>query len=187
MFRRLVRLACAAAAVAAAVPLLAAPPLAAPQGVEAPRPPAKPASGAAQPAPAPKPAGPAKRSAAETTPGPTRPGARPVPSAAGSAVPKVAFEVCHRINGATPITPMSIVAFSMLGAEGRGLTMDEGRAIGRPIIECIGRRGLPPTSDVRVGEIDPFKDALRALIREGVVREYPGGSESVYAISGEKH
>jgi glycerol-3-phosphate O-acyltransferase len=102
-------------------------------------------------------------------------------------VPKVAFEVCHRINGVTPVTPMSIVALAMLGAEGRGLTMDEGRAIGRPIVDYIGRRGLPTTGDVRVGEIDPFRDALAALIREGVVREYPGGAESVYAISPEKH
>jgi glycerol-3-phosphate O-acyltransferase len=102
-------------------------------------------------------------------------------------VPKVAFEVCHRINSVTPITPMSIVALAMLGAEGRGLTMDEGRAIGRPIIDYIGRRGLPTTGDVRVGDVDPFRDALGGLIREGVVREYPGGSESVYAINPEKH
>ena len=102
-------------------------------------------------------------------------------------VPKVAFEVCHRINRVTPITPMSIVAFSMLGAEGRGLTMDEGRTIGRPVIDYVSRRGLPTTGDVRVGELDPFRDALGALIREGVVREYPGGSGSVYAISPEKH
>ena len=102
-------------------------------------------------------------------------------------VPKLAFEVCHRINSVTPITPMSIVAFSMLGAEGRGLTVEEGRAIGQPIIDYIGRRGLPTTGDVRVGDVDPFRDALGGLIREGVVREYPGGSESVYAINAEKH
>jgi glycerol-3-phosphate O-acyltransferase len=102
-------------------------------------------------------------------------------------VPKVAFEVCHRINRVTPITPVSIVALAMLGAEGRGLTMDEGRAIGRPIVDYIGRRGLPTTGDVRVGDVDPFRHALGGLIREGVVREYPGGSESVYAINPEKH
>ena len=102
-------------------------------------------------------------------------------------MPKVALEVCHRINSATPITPMSIVALALLGAEGRGLTLDEGRAIGRPIVDYIGRRGLPTTGDVRVGDVDPFRDALGGLIREGVVREYPGGSESVYAINPEKH
>jgi glycerol-3-phosphate O-acyltransferase len=104
-----------------------------------------------------------------------------------ASVPKVAFEVCHRINRVTPITPISIVALAMLGAEGRGLTMDEGRAIGRPIVDYVGRRGLPTTGDVRVGDVDPFRDALGSLIREGVVREYAGGSESVYAINPEKH
>jgi zinc protease len=89
MFRRLVRLACAAAAVAAAVPLLAAP-----QGVEAPRTaPAKPAAGA-QPA---KPSPPAT-----TTPVPapaaTRSATRPAAAAAG-AVPKVAFEKHVLPNG----------------------------------------------------------------------------------------
>jgi glycerol-3-phosphate O-acyltransferase len=102
-------------------------------------------------------------------------------------VPKVAFEVCHRINRVTPVTPMSIVALSMLAAEGRGLTMEEGRAIGRPIVDYIGRRGIPTTGDVRVGALDPFRDALAALISEGVVREYRGGAESVYAINPEKH
>jgi glycerol-3-phosphate O-acyltransferase len=102
-------------------------------------------------------------------------------------VPKVAFEVCHRINKVTPVTPMAIVALAMLGAEGRGLTIDEGRAIGRPIIEYISERGLPVTSDVQISDLDPFKDALGALIREGVVREYPGGEEPVYAINPEKH
>jgi glycerol-3-phosphate O-acyltransferase len=102
-------------------------------------------------------------------------------------VPKVGFEVCYRINQATPVTPMSIVALAMLGAEGRGLTLDEGRAIGRPIVDYIGRRGIPTTGDVSRGEIDPFREALEALIAEGVVREYPGGAESVYAINPEKH
>ena len=85
MFRRLVRLACAAVAVAAAVPLLAAP-----QGVEAPRTaPAKPAPVATQPAPSPKPA---------TPPATPKAGAHAAPAAAG-AVPKVAFEKVVLPNG----------------------------------------------------------------------------------------
>jgi glycerol-3-phosphate O-acyltransferase len=102
-------------------------------------------------------------------------------------VPKLAFEVSHRINRVTPVTPMSIVALAMLGAEGRGLTLDEGRAIGRPILDYIERRGIPTTGDVRRGEVDPFTAALEALIGERVVREYPGGAESVYAINPQKH
>jgi glycerol-3-phosphate O-acyltransferase len=82
---------------------------------------------------------------------------------------------------------MSIVALAMLGAEGRGITIDEGRVIGRPIIEYIEQRGLPVTSDLRIGDLDPFQDALNALVSVGVVREYPGGDEPVYAINPEKH
>ncbi|MEN3264127.1 glycerol-3-phosphate 1-O-acyltransferase [Pseudonocardia sp.] len=102
-------------------------------------------------------------------------------------VPKVAFEVCHRINRVTPATPMSLVTLAMLGAEGRGLTLEEGRTIGRPVIEYLNKRGLPVTSDVRLGELDPFQSALAALVRQGVVTEYPGGAESVYAINPDKH
>jgi glycerol-3-phosphate O-acyltransferase len=102
-------------------------------------------------------------------------------------VPKLAFEICHRINRVTPVTPMSMVALAMLGAEGRGLTVDEGRAIGRPVVEYVNRRALPTTSDVRLGDLDPYRSALAALVRQGVVTEYPGGAESVYAINPEKH
>jgi glycerol-3-phosphate O-acyltransferase len=82
---------------------------------------------------------------------------------------------------------MSLVTLAMLGAEGRGLTLDEGRTIGRPVIEYLNKRGLPLTSDVRLGELDPFQSALAALVRQGVVTEYPGGAESVYAINPDKH
>jgi glycerol-3-phosphate O-acyltransferase len=102
-------------------------------------------------------------------------------------VPKLAFEICHRINRVTPVTPMSLVALAMLGAEGRGLTLDEGRAIGRPIVEYLNQRALPLTSDVRLGDLDPYRSALAALVGQGVVTEYPGGDESVYAINPEKH
>jgi glycerol-3-phosphate O-acyltransferase len=102
-------------------------------------------------------------------------------------VTKVAFEVCHRINKATPATPMSIVALAILGAEGRGITFEEGRVATRPILEYMQRRGLPTTSDVEIGDLDPFRSALSALVHAGVVTEYPGGGEPVYAIDADKH
>ena len=102
-------------------------------------------------------------------------------------VPKVAFEVCHRINQVTPVTPMSIVTLAMLGAEGRGLTLPEGREIVRPVLDYLDRRKLPVTSDVRLGDLEPLGDALTALVRLGVVKEYPGPTGPVYAINPDKH
>src|SRR5205807_9102442 len=40
------------------------------------------------------------------------------------AVERVAFEVCHRINRATPITEGALVALALLGAEDRALTLE---------------------------------------------------------------
>ena len=80
-----------------------------------------------------------------------------------------------------------MVTLALLGAEGRGLRLEEGRAIGRPVIEYLNQRGLPTTSDVKIGELGPFKDVLARLVQQGMVREYPGGTGSVYAINPEKH
>jgi glycerol-3-phosphate O-acyltransferase len=102
-------------------------------------------------------------------------------------VPKLAFEICHRINQVTPVTPMSIVTMAMLGAEGRGLTLEEGREIVLPILDYLDRRKLPVTSDVGLGDLGPLREALTALVRLGVVTEYPGGAEPVYAINADKH
>src|SRR5919198_4915824 len=44
-------------------------------------------------------------------------------------VEKVAFEVCHRIGNATPITATSLVTLALLGVEDRALTLAEGREL----------------------------------------------------------
>ena len=99
----------------------------------------------------------------------------------------------HELGG-LPLGPVTRDRWTaVIPAAGRGsrLGSDQPKILfpilGRPILDYIGRRGLPTTGDVRVGGLDPFRDALGALIREGVVSEYPGGSESVYAINPDKH
>ena len=67
----------------------------------------------------------------------------------GNDVEKVAFEVCHRIGRATPITPTSLVTLALLGVEDRALTLREGRS--DPRSRCWSTsiaRGLPTTGDV---------------------------------------
>ena len=61
------------------------------------------------------------------------------------------------------------------------LTLDEGRAIGsRPILDYIGRRGLPTTGDVRVGERRSVPRRARSADprgrRQGVRRAAPSRS-----------
>lgn len=98
-------------------------------------------------------------------------------------VPRVAFEVAHRINGATPITPSALVTFGLLDNDGRALTLTETLTVIEPLVESVRRRGLPLTSDVDLARPAGLSRALRTLVREGVVEEYAGGLEPVYSIT----
>ena len=101
---------------------------------------------------------------------------------ASEVVPRVAFEVAHRINAATPITPSALVAFGLLDNDGRALTLQETLAVLDPLVAYVRKRRLPLTSDVDLGRPEGLRRALRTLVREGVVEEYDGGLEPVYGI-----
>lgn len=98
-------------------------------------------------------------------------------------VPRVAFEVAHRINDATPITPAALVTFGLLDNDGRAMTLAETLDVLEPLVAYVRRRQLPLTADVDLGRPEGLRRALATLVREGVVVEYAGGLEPVYAIA----
>jgi glycerol-3-phosphate O-acyltransferase len=103
------------------------------------------------------------------------------------AVERVAFEVCHRINRATPITETALVALALLGAEDRALTLSEVRTTLAPLLRYVRRRRLPVTGELDL-RVDPgVRQALDALGRHGIVRRYDGGIEPVWSIAPERH
>jgi glycerol-3-phosphate O-acyltransferase len=99
------------------------------------------------------------------------------------AVPKVAFEVMHRINSVTPIMPSALVTFGLLDNDDRALTVDEGRKILQPLIEYINRRGLDMSEVIDLEDYGGLYDAIRTLEREGVIRRYTGGAKDVYWVA----
>lgn len=98
-------------------------------------------------------------------------------------VPRIAFEVAHRINAATPITPAALVAFGLLDNDGRAMTLAETLDVLEPLVAYVRRRRLPLTADVDLGRPEGLRRALATLVREGVVVEYDGGLEPVYAVA----
>ncbi|MEZ5115857.1 MAG: 1-acyl-sn-glycerol-3-phosphate acyltransferase [Candidatus Nanopelagicales bacterium] len=98
-------------------------------------------------------------------------------------VPRVAFEIAHRINEATPITPSSLVTTALLDNDDKALTLAETLAVLDPFLEYARMRRLPLTSDVDLARPEGLRRALRTLVREGVVDEYDGGLEPVYSIN----
>lgn len=98
-------------------------------------------------------------------------------------VPRVAFEVAHRINAATPITPAALVMFGLLDNDGRAMTLAETLEVLEPLVVYVRRRQLPLTADVDLGRPEGLRKALATLVREGVVVEFAGGLEPVYGIA----
>jgi glycerol-3-phosphate O-acyltransferase len=103
------------------------------------------------------------------------------------AVERVAFEVCHRINAATPITETALVALALLGVEDRALTLEEVRATLEPLLAYVGARGLPMIGDLDLSTDDGVRTALDALGRHGVVSRYDRGIEPVWSIARDRH
>ncbi len=99
------------------------------------------------------------------------------------AVPKVAFEVLHRINKVTPIMPSALVTFSLLDNDDKAMTVEEGRRVLKPLLDYIKRRGLDLSEDINLEDYGGLYDALRTLEREGVIRRYTDGPEDIYWIA----
>ncbi len=102
-------------------------------------------------------------------------------------VERVAFEVCHRINRATPITETALVALALLGVEERALTLEQLRVTLEPLLDYVRIRRLPTTGELDLQTPGGLTKALEALARNGVVAHYDGGTEPVWQIGPSRH
>ena len=100
-------------------------------------------------------------------------------------VERVAFEVCHRINRATPVTATALVTLALLGVDDRALTLGDIEAVVAPFIRYFERRNLAMTRNLaQPGEL---RQTLDWLSDNGVVVCFDGGLEPVWGISPEGH
>ncbi|HEX9530000.1 MAG TPA: hypothetical protein VF954_02600, partial [Acidimicrobiales bacterium] len=111
------------------------------------------------------------------------------------ATEKIAFEVLHRINRVTPVTPTSLLTLALLGLGDRALTVAEIRSVLDPLLDYVAVRKLPvagtwgphqppPGPATSPGGLHP---ALDALVASKVATRYAGGAEPVYAIGENQH
>ena len=90
-----------------------------------------------------------------------------------NALSKVAFEVCTRINRATPVTPISLATLALLGTEGRAADAGGGAGDDRPGARVRARSAACPDSDVRLDDRRSratLDDARRARRRRALRR-----------------
>lgn len=101
-------------------------------------------------------------------------------------VERVALDVCHRLNEATPITPTAAVCVALLGA-GRALTLDQVLETVAPLAGYLRERGWPIAGAATLTDRSTIRWALRELVRSGVLTSYSAGTERVWGIGAEQH
>lgn len=103
------------------------------------------------------------------------------------AIQKTAFEVCHRINEATPVTVSSLLLLAFLGIEDRALTVPELDFVLDPLIDYIRARELPTAGDADLTNPQVFRAALQTHLDSGVLRRFDKGDERVYYLGSDQH
>jgi glycerol-3-phosphate O-acyltransferase len=99
------------------------------------------------------------------------------------ALAKLAFDICTRINHATPITRSGMATLALLGLDGRSLTAAEVCGVVAPFQRYAHARRLPGAEETAsLATPAGIEPTLSTLVENGVVDCYRGGPEPVYAI-----
>lgn len=102
------------------------------------------------------------------------------------AVERVALDISHRLNRATPVTVTAIVSLALLGAD-RALTMDEVLETVAPLAAYIDARHWPVAGAADLRDRSTIRRALAELARSGVLTAYDQGTEPVWKIGDDQH
>ena len=102
------------------------------------------------------------------------------------AVERVALDISHRLNRATPVTVTAIVSLALLGAD-RALTVDEVLDTVEPLATYIEARHWPVAGAADLRDRATIRRALAELARSGVLTAYDGGTEPVWKIGDDQH
>ena len=101
-------------------------------------------------------------------------------------VERIALEICHRLNQATPVTATAAVCVAMLG-EDRALTLDEVCATVAPLAHYLSARGWPVAGGADLTDRATVSQTLHDLVGSGVLTCYAEGPTTVWGIGDDQH
>ncbi|MGZ4564882.1 MAG: lysophospholipid acyltransferase [Mycobacterium sp.] len=107
-------------------------------------------------------------------------------SGAGTEIERIALDVEHRINRATPVTPTAVVSLALLGAD-RSLSISEVLATVRPLASYIAARNWTVAGAADLTDRSTIRWTLHQLVASGVVSVYDAGTEPVWGIGADQH
>ncbi|MEB3061919.1 1-acyl-sn-glycerol-3-phosphate acyltransferase [[Mycobacterium] zoologicum] len=101
-------------------------------------------------------------------------------------VERIALDICHRLNQATPVTATAAVCVAMLG-EDRALTLDEVCATVAPLAGYLRARGWPVAGGADLTDRATVSQTLHDLVGSGVLTSYSEGPVTVWGIGADQH
>jgi glycerol-3-phosphate O-acyltransferase len=107
-------------------------------------------------------------------------------SGTGTEIERIALDVEHRINRATPVTPIAVVSLALLGAD-RSLSISEVLATVQPLASYIAARNWAVAGAADLTNRSTIRWTLHQLVDSGVVNVYDAGTEAVWGISEDQH
>ncbi|OBJ50066.1 lysophospholipid acyltransferase [Mycobacterium sp. 1423905.2] len=107
-------------------------------------------------------------------------------SATGTEVERIALDVEHRINRATPVTPTAVVSLALLGAD-RSLSISEVLATVQPLASYIAARHWTVAGAADLTNRSTIRWTLHQMVASGVLSVYDAGTEAVWGICPDKH
>jgi glycerol-3-phosphate O-acyltransferase len=107
-------------------------------------------------------------------------------SGTGTEIERIALDVEHRINRATPVTPTAVVSLALLGAD-RSLSITEVLATVRPLASYIAARNWTVAGAADLTNRSTIRWTLHQLVASGVVSVYDAGTEAVWGIGEDQH
>jgi glycerol-3-phosphate O-acyltransferase len=96
-------------------------------------------------------------------------------------VERIALDICHRLNQATPVTATAAVCVAMLG-EDRALTLDEVCATVAPLARYLRARRWPVAGGSDLIDRATVSQTLHDLVGSGVLTCYSEGPTTVWGI-----
>jgi glycerol-3-phosphate O-acyltransferase len=101
------------------------------------------------------------------------------------AVERIALEVCHRINLATPVAPTGAVCIALLAAD-RALTLDEILTTVEPLADYLTARRWATAGAANLTDRATVRRAVQDLVESGVLTSFRGDT-TVWGVSPRQH
>lgn len=101
------------------------------------------------------------------------------------AVERIAVEVSHRINMATPVTPTAAVCIALLAAD-KALTLDEILETVEPLAGYLRARRWPTAGAATLTDRATARRALQDLVSSGVLTSFQGQT-TVWGVGPNQH